>query len=629
MALRDASNLAEMEPHLSPHGARSVGKIGADTYSAASFGAAAAAVESAEEEAPVRAVNAVRVNAVHAHSEFWLPALKLCAAELGWEVDTSGELGPADASMVYLPPGAGRFAFMQAPMAQRFPGMRFATRKVSLARCFSWVQSLAPGALSFSPQTWLLPDGLADFEAVATEEPAPWLILKPDAGCRGRGIQLCHGVSATKAAWAKMDADVAAGKKTDSAAPQSQPEPKSEPEPELEPESESEPEPEPESEPATELSPPPAVVQRYLSRPWLWDGAKWDLRLYVLITSVSPNLEAFIAPTALARCCSMDYEPPSSANAGCDRMHLSNTSVNDTKKSDAPSELDNATPGGEDEADGDDGDAECKRTLGEAWAQLQAGGVDTAALWKDIRDNVVSKTLECMLPALQLAYEHSYAQSSARGGARSETPVERCFQVLGFDVMIDHSGAPHILEVNHNPSFAVPTDLDVEIKGSVMLSALSKVFNETPRPSSRTAANRGGLSMLPWEPVGRSPPDDDATQILRELKVTFDELRLPAPRVARGGGAPPPRTGPPTIGKVRQLPFALLRSLLSLLSAHLPGWAQAAEDCAQQPRGSHRSDGLPGGVWKTGHRCHMGAFLRRASSCRDRRGGEWRRRRSY
>ena len=538
-ALRDASNLAGMEPHLSPHGARSVGKIGADTYSAASFGAAAAAVESTEEDAPVRVVNAA-----HAHSEFWLPALKLCAAELGWEVDTSGELGPADASMVYLPPGAGRFAFMQAPMAQRFPGMRFASRKVSLARCFSWVQSLAPGALSFSPQTWLLPDGLADFEAVATEDPAPWLILKPDAGCRGRGIQLCHGVSATKAAWMKMDADVAAGKKTLPAVSESQPEPAPDPEPE------------PESEPATELSPPPAVVQRYLSRPWLWDGAKWDLRLYVLITSVSPTLEAFIAPTALARCCTMDYEPPSSANAGCDRMHLSNTSVNDKKKSDAPSELDDATLGGEDEADQDDGDAECKRPLGEAWAQLQAGGVDTAALWKDIRDNVVSKTLECMLPALQLAYEHSYSQSGARGGVRSEARAERCFQVLGFDVMIDHRGAPHILEVNHNPSFAVPTDLDVAIKGSVMLSALSKVFNDTPPSSSRTAASPG-LSMLPWEPVC-SPPEDDATLILRELKATFDELRLPPPRVARGGAAPPPRTGPPTIGKVRKLSRGLV-----------------------------------------------------------------------
>lgn len=431
-----------------------------------------------------------------------------------------------DAAMVYLPPGAGRFAFMQAPMAQRFPGMRFASRKVALGRCFSWIQSLVPGALSFSPQTWLLPDGLAAFDAIATEDPAPWLILKPDAGCRGRGIQLCNGVSATKAAWMKMNADVAAGKKTPS-----------------EPEPEASVEPEPEPEPS-ESSPPPAVVQRYVSRPWLWDGAKWDLRLYVLVTGVSPTLEAFIAPTALARRCTMDYAPPSAANAGCDRMHLSNTSVND-KKADAQSELD--AMGHEDEADESDGDPECKRTLADAWAELQTGGIDTTSLWREIRDELVSKTLECMLPALQLAYEHSYPPPGTRRGATPEPPAQRCFQVLGFDVMIDESGAPHILEVNHNPSFAVPTELDKEIKGSVMLSALSKVFNETPQSSS--GAVSGGLSMLPWEVVG-SPPDGDATLILRELKATFDELRLPPPRVARGGSVPPPRTGPPTIGKV-------------------------------------------------------------------------------
>lgn len=112
--------------------------------------------------------------------------------------------------------------------------------------------------------------------------------------------------------------------------------------------------------------------------------------------------------------------------------------------------------------------------------------------------------------------------------------------------MIDQTGAPHILEVNHNPSFAVPTDLDREIKGSVMLSALCKVFDETP-PSSPGPAT-GDLSLLTWEAVA-SPPDGDATLLLRELKAAFDDLRLPPPRVARRGGAPQSRTGPATIGK--------------------------------------------------------------------------------
>ena len=64
-----------------------------------------------------------------------------------------------------------------------------------------------------------------------------------------------------------------------------------------------------------------------------------------------------------------------------------------------------------------------------AWAQLEAGGVDTSRLWADIRDNVVSRTLACMLPALALAYEHSYPPPRTRGGAAPPPPEQRCFQV--------------------------------------------------------------------------------------------------------------------------------------------------------------------------------------------------------
>ena len=540
-ALADTTNSG----HLSPYQARAVGRkdLMNDTCNAAELAGAidldAPSDGAADDiEQPPRVVNAV-----HAHSEFWLPALQLCAAELGWTVDTSGDAAGEPASFVYLPPGAGRFAFMQAPMAQRFPGLRFATRKVALGRCFGWVQQLVPGALAFSPQTWLLPDGLAAFESVSSELPAPWLILKPDGGCRGRGIQLCSGVEQTRTAWLAMDADVAAGKKTPPAA---EPAPDSAAEPE--------PEPKPEPEPEAEAPPPPAVVQRYIDKPWLWDGAKWDLRIYVLITAVSPAMEAFVAPTALARRCTMPYEAPTASNASCDRMHLSNTSVN-TAKTEEDGAKDPAAAAGqpepaalEEEADEGDGDAECKRTLADAWAELEAGGVDTASLWGRIRDDVISKTLECMLPAVSLAYEQSYPPPRTRGGAPVEPPKQRCFQVLGFDVMLDESGAPHILEVNHNPSFAVPTPLDKQIKGSVMLSALSKVFGDTPRAAEPGEA-APQLEMLDWEPVA-PPPEGDATLILREIKAAFDDLRLPPARVSRGGAPPPPRTGPATVGKV-------------------------------------------------------------------------------
>ena len=39
-----------------------------------------------------------------------------------------------------------------------------------------------------------------------------------------------------------------------------------------------------------------------------------------------------------------------------------------------------------------------------------------------------------------------------------------CFEVLGFDVMLDSELKPIILEVNYTPSFTTDTPLDLQIK---------------------------------------------------------------------------------------------------------------------------------------------------------------------
>ena len=46
-----------------------------------------------------------------------------------------------------------------------------------------------------------------------------------------------------------------------------------------------------------------------------------------------------------------------------------------------------------------------------------------------------------------------------------------CFQILGFDIILDKNCKPFLLEVNHAPSFATDTPLDYEIK--------KKLFQDT------------------------------------------------------------------------------------------------------------------------------------------------------
>ncbi len=47
-----------------------------------------------------------------------------------------------------------------------------------------------------------------------------------------------------------------------------------------------------------------------------------------------------------------------------------------------------------------------------------------------------------------------------------------CFEVLGFDIMLDDKLQPWLLEVNHTPSFTTDTPLDCFVKKFVVRDAL-------------------------------------------------------------------------------------------------------------------------------------------------------------
>lgn len=47
-----------------------------------------------------------------------------------------------------------------------------------------------------------------------------------------------------------------------------------------------------------------------------------------------------------------------------------------------------------------------------------------------------------------------------------------CFELLGFDIMLDHKLRPWMLEVNHTPSFASDTNVDAEIKNELIRNTL-------------------------------------------------------------------------------------------------------------------------------------------------------------
>ena len=69
------------------------------------------------------------------------------------------------------------------------------------------------------------------------------------------------------------------------------------------------------------------IVQRYLGKPLLVDGLKFDLRLYVIICGFDP-IHAFIADEGLARFCTSLYQAPTQENYRKVYMHLTNYCIN-------------------------------------------------------------------------------------------------------------------------------------------------------------------------------------------------------------------------------------------------------------------------------------------------------------
>ena len=108
------------------------------------------------------------------------------------------------------------------------------------------------------------------------------------------------------------------------------------------------------------------------------------------------------------------------------------------------------------EKSSDAGSEGSKRRLTWLWRHLASQGHDSEKLWGSIKALMV-KTLIAAQPALAHAYT-----SVAHGLSHSNSC--KCFELLGFDVFIDHKMKPWLIEVNHSPSFGCDAEIDRDMK---------------------------------------------------------------------------------------------------------------------------------------------------------------------
>ena len=416
-------------------------------------------------------------------------------------------------------------------MINHFPGMPNIARKNRMGQNLNRIAKVFPKEFSFYPRTWSLPSEMSDFRMQFDQTTGLGLnnrvfIIKPDAGCQGKGIFLVRS-------WDQV--------------PQQD----------------------------------GVVAQLYIKKPLLIDGFKFDLRLYVLITSVKP-LRMFLFQDGLVRLCTEPYVKPTKQNLHQVRMHLTNYAVNKNSSNFQ-------------EAATEDDDGGSKRTLQWFMQSIanEHGEKKAKYLWKRFGTLAV-RTVMSILPTLSREYDqhfksfnnvpvvppektyyttasakdeaekskhqdripklvksstgdycdydegidcmdetsHRISSSGPANNRRDPSTCERaqddneeeeeeededeedddeeeddeehkknanskcvdgnedkdkenedkscresrCFEILGVDVMIDANLKPWLIEVNHLPSFGTDSPLDMDIKGRL----IDAIFNILP-----------------------------------------------------------------------------------------------------------------------------------------------------
>lgn len=344
-----------------------------------------------------------------------------------------------------------------------FPGMGEVTRKDNLARNMMKMAKAIPEEFNFVPRSWILPadhnilqNYVKDLKA---RKKYKTFIVKPSNGAQGHGIALFRNV---------------------------------------------------EKIPPTEHF----IVQEYVEKPLLLDGYKFDLRIYVLITSCDP-LRIFLFNDGLVRMSTEKYLPPQESNLSHLFMHLTNYSVNKHNEYyEKGASLDSGS----------------KRSIKAFNDYLRRNDYDVALLWKNISEMLV-KTLLVAEPHILHAY-----RMCRPGSSPSQDSV--CFEILGFDVLIDRKLRPWLLEINRSPSFGTDEKIDFDIKSALIEDTIKLLNIKMSDKRKNIAAQKAEAQRRLFRPSKRVTDTADITEFEKKrlsIERRKDELKELLARVRKAG----------------------------------------------------------------------------------------------
>ncbi|XP_073794570.1 probable tubulin polyglutamylase TTLL9 isoform X3 [Danio rerio] len=178
------------------------------------------------------------------------------------------------------------------------------------------------------------------------------------------------------------------------------------------------------------------VAQRYIENPYLIAGRKFDLRVYVLVTSYIP-LKAWLYRDGFARFSNTRF---SLSSIDDQYVHLTNVAVQKT----APDY---------------DPEKGCKWQMQQLrWYLTAKHGFETVqTLFKEI-DNVFIRSL--------LSVQKTIIND------------KHCFELYGYDILLDQDLKPWLIEVNASPSLTASSQEDYDLKYRLLEDTLHIVDME-------------------------------------------------------------------------------------------------------------------------------------------------------
>ena len=188
-----------------------------------------------------------------------------------------------------------------------------------------------------------------------------------------------------------------------------------------------------------------SVISRYITNPLLINGHKFDLRIYVVVTCYEP-LRVYVYKEGLARFASESYS--TKFNKNNKYMHLTNYSINKKNEKFVQNE------------DVEQDDVGFKWSLTAFCNHLEQVGIDMDLLWSRIFD-VILKTLAC---------GDNYVIQAMK---KNNMYRLNCFEVFGFDILLDSDLKPWLVEVNLSPSLSPESPLDMTIKTNLLVDTFN------------------------------------------------------------------------------------------------------------------------------------------------------------